>query len=255
MNSMPAESLSKPRLAVVMPVYNEQDCIVAVIDSWREVLSGLEVNYRILVLNDGSQDRTAEELARFDGAADVEIVHKPNSGHGPTVMHGYRQALEWADWIFQCDSDDELEAVHFPEIWHHHSHCAAVFGIRSNRDQGPDRRFISAVSRLIVRLLGGHRVTDVNVPYRLMRSDALRRIVDQIPTHVFAPNVIISGAFSRSELPMENVPIPFRCRRTGEASIASTRLWRAAIISFFQTLRYRPRLDKGDLERKPRAGK
>ncbi len=52
-------------LVVIIPVYNEEACIETVIKSWYDMLSDLNMNFLIIVLNDGSQDRTAEVLARF----------------------------------------------------------------------------------------------------------------------------------------------------------------------------------------------
>ncbi|MEJ7708627.1 MAG: glycosyltransferase [Pyrinomonadaceae bacterium] len=54
-------------LAVVMPVYNEQECIVDVVKSWRDVLANLNINYEIIVLNDGSNDDTGQALTNFRG--------------------------------------------------------------------------------------------------------------------------------------------------------------------------------------------
>ena len=104
-------------LAVVMPVYNEQECIAAVVDSWRAMLARLDVEYKLIVLNDGSRDATAAALEKFAGDRRVEIVHKQNTGHGPTILLGYRRAVATARWVFQCDSDDEISPEHFPHLW------------------------------------------------------------------------------------------------------------------------------------------
>ena len=87
----------------------------------------------------------------------------------------------------------------------------------------------------------GRGVVDVNVPYRLMRSEILRPIVQRIPEGTFAPNVIISGEFNRSGARIVNVPVPYEGRTTGTVSIVKWRLWKAAMRSFWQTLTYRGR--------------
>ena len=87
-------------LALVMPVYNEEACVAGVVRAWLEVLGGLGIDFRMIVLNDGSRDRTAEVLAQYAGDARIEAVNKPNSGHGPTILEGYRRAVELADWVF-----------------------------------------------------------------------------------------------------------------------------------------------------------
>jgi dolichol-phosphate mannosyltransferase len=227
-------------LALVMPVYNEQDCIVEVVQSWKTVLSRLDARYQLMVLNDGSRDRTAEKLASFSGDQRVLVIDKPNSGHGPTILQGYRLAVERADWVFQCDSDNEMPAESFPVLWEKRADYDALFGMRAGRMQPLPRRLISAGSRLTVSLLFGRGVPDVNTPYRLMRSSLLKPIIRQIPEDTFAPNVIISGAVVRAGARIFNCPVPHEGRRTGSVSIVKWKLWKAAIKSFRQTLACRP---------------
>ncbi len=225
-------------LVLVMPVYNEEECIVEVVRSWRMALGDLGVDFGILVLNDGSRDGTRQALESFAGDAQVEVVNKENSGHGPTILAGYRQAVERAAWVFQCDSDDEMSPRSFASFWEQRESCDALFGIRDGREQNLGRKLISACSRWTVRLLLGAGVTDVNVPYRLMRSSVLRDIVARIPDDTFAPNVLISGAMARAGLRLKNIPVPYQDRRTGTVSIMKWKLWRMAARSFWQTLRY-----------------
>jgi dolichol-phosphate mannosyltransferase len=238
-------------LVVVMPVYNEEQCIRRVVESWIGVLSAQGISFRVLVLNDGSRDGTAKALEAFSGHPQVEVINKPNSGHGPTILIGYRKAVGLAQWTFQCDSDDEMPAQHFPSLWRQRDSYDALFGYRQGRQQDAGRRLISVCSRATVRCLFGSGVRDVNTPYRLMRSSWLRPIVDQIPQTTFAPNLIISGAFSRAKARICNVPVPHEGRKTGSVSLVKWKLWRGAIRSFYQTLKCRPKIDPCAVRRGP----
>lgn len=232
-------------LALVMPVYNEEECIADVVRSWRDALAAERINFRILVLNDGSRDGTAGALQVFADDPHVTVIDKPNSGHGPTILMGYRMAVDLADWVFQCDSDDEMKPDHFGDLWRAREDYDALFGARAGRHQGAVRKLISVVSRLTVRALFGSGVQDVNTPYRLIRAPILRHIVAQIPDDTFAPNVIISGTLARAHARICNLPVPHEQRATGSVSIVRWKLWKAAARSFWQTLRCRPRLERG----------
>lgn len=225
-------------LVVVMPVYNEEACVVQVVRSWRKALSELGIEFRILVLNDGSKDGTREALEFFAADDQIQSINKSNSGHGPTILGGYRQAVELAPWVFQCDSDDEMPADFFASLWKRRESYDALFGVRDGREQNIARRIISVGSRWTVSLLFGRGVSDVNVPYRLMRSSVLRDIVARIPDDTFAPNVLISGDMARAGMRIANVPVPYRDRQTGTVSIMKWKLCRMAARSFWQTLRY-----------------
>ena len=226
-------------LTVVMPVYNEDECIEPVVQSWLDALEHELAgdSFKIIVLNDGSRDKTAERLANFASDPRVFVINKPNSGHGPTILQGYRMAAGSSHWVFQVDSDNEMEAHHFHRVWSRREQADAVFGFRDGRIQTLGRRVISIGSRVAVRLLFGRsRVVDVNTPYRLMRAALLAPLVERIPDDTFAPNVLLSGAFSRSTARVENVAIPHQSRATGVVSIVKWKLWKSVFKALRQTI-------------------
>lgn len=223
-------------LTVVMPAYNEEGAIDSCLRSWLDVLDGLAISYRVDVWDDGSSDGTAKLL---DGYADhpcVRVETKPNEGHGPTILRGYRAAVDESEWVFQVDSDDEMAATSFPELWALTDSADLVLGIRVGRGQPIDRLIMSRIARLTVRLLFSGQATDANVPYRLMRASVLGPIVEQIPLRTFAPNIAISGVMSRRGSRTREVGVPVSTRKTGSASIGGLSAVRPAVTSFVQTV-------------------
>ena len=65
----------------------------------------------------------------------------------------------------------------------------------------------------------GSGIADVNTAYRLMRAALLAKIIAQMPDDIFAPNVIISGAFARAKVRLANIPVPFEPRKTGTVTV------------------------------------
>jgi dolichol-phosphate mannosyltransferase len=226
-------------LAVVMPVYNEAECICDVLDDWIQELSLMVINYRLIVLNDGSRDTTAETLARYAGNPNITVINKKNSGHGPTILQGYGIAVQDALWVFQVDSDNEIKAEQFKKLWTEREKYDAVIGVRDGRQQPFSRKIISSVSRLVVRVFYGQGVIDVNCPFRLMRTEALKQILQQIPSNTFAPNVAISGFFALRKAGLLNQPVRHTNRQTGEVSIKKWKLLKAATKSFLQIIQIR----------------
>ena len=226
-------------VAVVMPVYNEAACIAGVLRDWLEELDALGISFLIIALNDGSKDNTADVLRQFEGHARVRVINKQNAGHGPTILQGYRMAVEEAQWVFQVDSDNEMEARYFSALWAERQDCDMVIGVRDGRRQPLSRKIISMASRLIVAVFYGTGVTDVNCPFRLMRAAVLKDMLRQIPDDTFAPNVAIAGLFVLHKRAVRNVPVPHSDRKTGEVSIKKWKLLKAALKSFAQTIRIR----------------
>jgi glycosyltransferase involved in cell wall biosynthesis len=234
----------RPNCAVVMPVYNEEGVIAEVIDKWTAMLSRVVERFEIHAYNDGSRDQTLSILYRLQQTNPHLVVYdKPNSGHGPTVIEGYREASE-AEWIFQMDSDDELGPKPFEALWKQRESYDFLIGRRTGRDQLLARRIMTHFSRLLIEMLYGKGVYDVNCPYRLMRTQPFKACFFSLPEHTFAPNLIVTGYAVMKGMACFEVDVPFRGRRTGEVSIKKWRLMKAAVTALLQTIlnrfRFRP---------------
>lgn len=225
-------------LCAVMPVYNEEEIVGEVAESWLGVLDSLGIDYELVAIVDGATD-SSEQVLRAVAERHPRLVVdvKANRGHGPTILRGYRRGVVTADWVFQTDSDDEMPAASFGDLWGLRHNVDAVIGIRTSRNQSPGRRAITRAARLTARVAFGCRLADVNCPYRLMRSSALAPLLVPIPDDTFAPNVVLSGMLARSGARIAEVPVPHHDRTTGVVSILGWRALRAALRSFGQTVR------------------
>ena len=231
--------MGKTELAVIIPVYNEAEIIAQVVGDWDHALKQLSMRYEIHVYNDGSKDGTLAVLEQIaDQYPSLNIHNKANSGHGSTILTGYRENLD-AEWIFQVDSDNEISPVFFKQFWNERSAYDFIAGIRAHAKRPVVREVVSSVSRLLTRTLYAKGNYDVNVPYRLMRSEAFAGLIDKIPLNTFAPNVIISGCAALHKLRIREIPISSNLRQSGEVSIKKWRLFKAVVKSFAQTIAYR----------------
>ncbi len=228
------------KLVLVMPVYNEEGAIEDVIKQWVEELNKYSIDYVIKAYNDGSKDKTSEILHTLHNKyPQVICVDKTNSGHGSTILQGYRESSQEDVWIFQIDSDNEMGVEGFKLLWEKRNEYDYLVGIRDNRIQPLSRKIISMVSRSTIKLFYGlNGPYDVNSPYRLMRSSAFRELFKLIPADTFAPNVIISGFVANKKLRFFETPVNCSLRTTGEVSIKKWKLLKAAVKSFLQTIAF-----------------
>ena len=99
---------------------------------------------RLVIINDGSKDDTYEKLLSLAESRPYLIpLTKPNGGHGPTVIYGYRYAIEQgADYIFQTESDGQTVPSEFEGFWEKRKKYDAVIGKRPVRGDGQDRAFV-----------------------------------------------------------------------------------------------------------------
>jgi dolichol-phosphate mannosyltransferase len=215
--------VSQPDLAVVMPVYNEAANIEAVLSEWFSCLKIVSPNFVLFAVNDGSKDATANTLASLKAELGprLRVVHKSNSGHGLTCREGYELALaEGAEWIFQIDSDGQCDPAFFHTLYQNRAEHDCVFGYRRTRDDGFGRVIVSRCCRLLLWLVTGTYLTDPNVPYRLMRANALRKALRKVPADFELQNIGLTFALKQQpDLAWKYFPIHFRARRGGENSI------------------------------------
>jgi dolichol-phosphate mannosyltransferase len=211
-----------------MPIYNEEANIEAVATEWVQELNRLGVSFVLLAINDGSRDGTGAALQklaeRYPGF--VKPVEKPNSGHGQACRTGYLLAAErGADWTLQIDSDGQCDARFFPAFWKLRDQADVIFGVRKTRDDGLSRVLVSGVCRLATSLLCGIDLRDANVPYRLIRTSALKEALPKIPDDFDMQNVALTLTLKRDpSLRWKYVPIHFRDRQGGTNSINLRRI-------------------------------
>ena len=110
---------NQDRLIIVIPAYNEEENIENVVAQWHPIVEKTGGDSRLFVINDGSTDRTQEELDQLQGKyPQLRTVKKENQGHGATILYGYRCAIaEGADYIFQTDSDGQTLPEEFWKLW------------------------------------------------------------------------------------------------------------------------------------------
>ena len=233
---------SGPELIVVMPVYNEDEIIGQVLEDWTGELERLNIDFEVHAYNDGSKDNTLEVLNTYEAKNKNVIAHdKNNTGHGPTIVRGYRENNN-AEWVFQIDSDNEISTAFFEEFWERREGFDFLIGRRVERQSPLSRRFMTSAARILVRFLYGKGIFDVNCPYRLMRGQLLRELISEIPPYLFAPNVVLSGLVCRSNYRILEIPVVHSQRATGEVSIQKLKLLKAAARALWQTIMFRFRI-------------
>jgi dolichol-phosphate mannosyltransferase len=217
-----------PELSLVIPAWNEAGTIAATVERWRGLFATLPLAHEILIVDDGSTDGTAGVVEHVPSASGtvLRVVRQDNRGHGAAVRRGYVEAR--GAWIMQIDADDEVGPEPFSRIWSRRGEADLVLGCRTERRQAIVRRAISRGARLVVRLLSGVTIDDVNAPYRLVRREVLTRMLEAIPDGTATPNVAMTWLASRWGLRVVQMPVPVvRARASG--SLGGWRLLRTVL--------------------------
>ena len=219
------------KIYFVMPAYNEAENIEETILQWYPVIEQLSkkgVDSKLVIANDGSKDDTFTIMKGLKGKYPLfEPLDKPNSGHGATVLYLYRYAIDkGANYVFQTDSDGQTNPEEFWQMWDNREKYDFQIGNRKGRQDGGNRVFVTKTLRLVVWLMFHEWVTDANTPFRLMKSEKLKPIMDMIPHDYFLCNVAISAIAVKWNYKIGWYNITFKPRQGGVNSINMKRIFK-----------------------------
>lgn len=222
-------------LWVIMPAFNEAEAIDFVVKEWTVALDNTGVPYTLCILNDGSWDLTLAHLRRLEAEYPrIQVIDKPNSGHGQTCIYGYKYALrQGADWIFQVDSDGQCDPVFLARFLQLAERNRCVYGVRVTRDDGVQRMVVSHFVSLFVFAATGRWLRDPNVPYRLIHAGVMSAIVDAVGGNFHLANICVTVSSDRMSK-IAWVPIHFRKRMGGTPSVKTISFIKHGITLFRQ---------------------
>lgn len=186
-------------LAVVIPVFNEEKTIGPLISDLHALLAAANIPGRFIIINDGSTDNSLNILQSLAiSIPGIEVITHKNSGHGPSLLKGYRLSLQY-DWVFQLDSDYQYDLSVFLSLWQQREQYDLLIAERGERNASGLRDIATTISQLQVKLLYGRGIKDINSPYRLIRTKKLALALQHIKAAAFAPNILIAAYFIKNK--------------------------------------------------------
>ena len=199
-------------LSVVIPVYNEEENLPLLWPELRAVLEEMQVSFEVLMVDDGSRDRSAEIIRQF-AAADrrVRLVSlKANAGETAATDAGLRRAR--GQWIVTMDADLQNDPRDIPTLVGHLDRWDAATGWRVTRDDSVVRRASSRVGNAVRNALSEEDIRDSGCTFRAFRRECLRGLVLYRGLHRFIPTLLRLRGYRVVEVPVHHRP-----RRFGES--------------------------------------
>lgn len=218
-------------LVVCLPTYNERENLGPMVRALGNVLPGLRMQAKVLVIDDGSPDGTgqlADELAAE--LPYVTVLHRERKeGLGPAYLAGFRRALELgADLVAEMDCDFSHDPADLPRLVAAAGEADVVLGSRyapggGTRNWGLVRRLVSRGGCLYARVVLGVGIRDLTGGFKCMRRRALEAVdLDRIGSKGYAFQIELTYRMARAGCSVVELPITFVDRRAGQSKMSRT---------------------------------
>lgn len=212
-------------ISIVIPAYNEEGGISSGIREVKAVMDQTEYDYEILVVDDGSQDRTAE-LAK---AEQVNVYCLPeNQGYGAALKAGIKRSRY--DIIVITDADGTYPAESIPVLIGELGNYDMVVGARIGENVAAPvvRMPAKWVLRKLAGYLAGRPIPDLNSGLRVMRKDLVRRFAHLLPSGFSFTTTITLASLCSSSL-VKYCPIDYHAR-IGKSKIRPSHAFDFALL-------------------------
>ncbi|MCE9637812.1 MAG: glycosyltransferase family 2 protein [Planctomycetes bacterium] len=225
-------------ISVVLPCFNEEDCVERLTTEIAGVLDGLAVRYEILYIDDRSTDGTLAALGRAQiQHPEVRVIrHSVNCGESAATATGFRHAR--GSIVITMDSDEQNDPADIPRLLEALRGSDCVATKRRRREDDFVKRMSSKIGNGFRNgVTGVPGVSDAGCTYRALRRDALREVLVFNGMHRFLPTILRLQGFRVTEIEVNHRP-----RTTGASKYGiGNRMWRG-IADCFAIRWYRKRV-------------
>lgn len=172
-------TVEKPKLSVVIPAYNESERILPTLGAFAVVISGMGIQWELIVSDDGSKDNTAQ-LVEDLGWKNLHVVRHPNTGKGGAVKRGVMAAR--GDFILFADADNSTPIEELPRLLEKlEAGCAVAVGSRAaegakEENKSLVRHLASWGLRTLAQMLSGVTIKDTQCGFKLFSHEAARQL-------------------------------------------------------------------------------
>lgn len=221
-------------LSVFFPAYNEEQNISSTVQKAEKVLDKLFQNYEILIVDDGSKDRTSE-ISKNLGNRNKKIKliqHKENKGYGAALISGLYSSKY--QWIVFTDADGQFDFSELPRLLEKQQATNAdlVIGQYINRKVSFMRKINTIIWQILIHLIFGLKVKDIDCGFKLIS----KRVLDKIPRLESQRGAFISTEFlvkaKLAGFKIVEIPVYHYPRKQGKATGADLKV----IINSFKDL-------------------
>lgn len=198
-----------PSISVVLPAFNEEANLPKTVGAVVDAVEGVATDYEIVVVDDGSRDRTAEvarELAEKYPAVRL-VQHKVNQGYGGALATGFASATK--ELVFFTDADNQFDIREISKLLAYIGEYDLVIGYRAPRVDPFYRKLNALGWKLLVNLLFGYTARDVDCAFKLFKRKILDDVKIESRGATFSTEFLVRArrkGYRVKEVPVKHLP-------------------------------------------------
>ncbi len=210
--------MSKRMLSVVVPIYNEADSLPELMPKWIEYCQSHDWN--LIVVNDGSTDKTSSVLAEYENQSNLQILHHSlNRGYGGALKTGINASQTEYTVTIDADGQHNIDDVNRLLALSLERGADLVIGSRKGqKDENPFRTIGKWLIRLLAKTLVPLTVEDLNSGFKLYRTKIVQDYLDLCPDTMAFSDTITLVFIHERHLVVE-CPITITRRMAGTSTI------------------------------------
>jgi glycosyltransferase involved in cell wall biosynthesis len=227
------QSMIDGKLSLVLPAHNEEENLRPVVERALEILPQHCRDWEIIVVNDGSRDRTGEIAAALEQANPNRVrlvTHSRNRGYGAALTSGFDAAT--GDYLMFMDSDRQFDIADIERLASFVGRYDIVAGYRIKRNDPWYRFAIGYTFNTIVMVLFGIFLRDIDCGFKIFRAGLLKGMELTSPGALI--NTEIHAKANRQGASLVEVGVNHYPRLVGEQSGASVRVILRAMLEIIK---------------------
>lgn len=210
-----------PSVSIVMPAYNEEDIIETVARNCAAYLETVCPDYEVVIVNDGSKDKTGEILDRLHAEnPKIAPVHQPNKGYGGALQTGFANAKK--EYVFFMDSDNQFDIRELDKLISHLGQVDVVLGYREHRQDHLGRKFNALGWRTLVNILFQLGVRDIDCAFKIFKREKLMMALPESEGAMINTEMLVK--LKRRGTKWVEVPVTHYPRLGGQATGANLKV-------------------------------
>ena len=211
-------------ISAFFPVLNEEGTVAKLTEDLLGVLAANSKKYEVIIVDDGSTDRTgqlADELCEKQNGYVKVIHHGRSMGYGNALKAGFDAARN--ELVFFTDGDYQFDMKDLHRALPYIREYDIVTGYRQARKDARHRLWLSRGYNLLVRMLFGLRLKDIDCSFKLFRRSALEKITIESQGYFIDTEIMVKAG--RQGLRIKEIGVRHLPRTFGESKVRMTHIF------------------------------